>query len=315
MSQHSWSYDAPSGVYKSHTMSAELRHAAIAETKFMQFAKPEPGYGRKKGESITLTRVSNMSVPSNARISESQRIPEDSVTLSTVAITVSEWGRAVPYTSLSEDLSKFDVGNAIQRALMDQMKLSMDAACADAFQTAKVKYIPTGVASGTFDTDGTASTTASANLNVYHVEQIRDYMYKDLNIPPYMGDDYIGLVATKAKRGIMNDPAWENWHKYTDPKSKFNSEIGRIENIRFVEINNNSALSNSLGSGSVLGEAVIFGADAVVMAVAQDPELRAKQPEDYGRSKGVAWYGILEFGLVWDTANAGEARVVHVTSA
>jgi hypothetical protein len=37
-------------------------------------------------------------------------------------------------------------------------------------------------------------------------------------------------------------------------------------------------------------------------------------PEDYGRSKGVAWYGIFEFGLIWDTGNAGEAKIIHVTS-
>jgi len=50
------------------------------------------------------------------------------------------------------------------------------------------------------------------------------------------------------------------------------------------------------------------------MAVAEDPELRARIPTDYGRSRGVAWYGILQFGLVWTTANPGEARVVHLTS-
>lgn len=315
MANHTWSYDAPSGVYKSHAMSEELRHAAIAETKFMQFVRAEPGYGKKKGESLTISRVSNMTVPTNARLTEGVRISEDTVTLSTVAITVAEWGRAVPYTNLAEELSKFDPESYIQKALKDQMKLVLDNAAAAAYKTAKVKYIPTGVAAGTFDTDGTASTTATANMNVFHVEAIRDYMYKDLNIPPYEGDDYIALVATKAKRGIISSPDFETWHKYTDPESKYNSEIGRIENCRFIEINNASALSNSKGSGSVLGECVFFGADNVVMAVALDPELRADPPQDFGRRKAVAWYGILEFGLVWDTANAGEARIVHVTSA
>lgn len=313
--QQSWTYDAPTGVYKNHTLSSQLRKAAIAETKFMQFVDPEPGYGKKKGESITITRVSNLSVPSNGRINELNKIPEDELSLTTVAITVSEWGRAVPYTSLSDDLSKFDLTNAIQVALRDQMKLVMDAASAYAFKQCKVKAIPTGVSALTFDTDGTASSTATANLNFYHVEQIRDYMFSTLNIPPYEGDDYIGLVSTKGKRGITNDPQFENWNKYTSPERKYNSEIGRLESIRWIEINNTSALSGSAGSGGVLGEAVIFGADAVVMAVAEDPHLRAKVPEDYGRSRGVAWYGILEFGEVWDTANPGESKIVHVTSA
>lgn len=312
---HSWTYDAPTGVYKNHTLSTELRHAAIASCKFMQFVNVEPGYGKKKGESITMTRVSNMSVPTNARLSESSRIPEDNVSLSTVSITVAEWGRAVPYTDLAVQLSSFNLEDAIQKALKDQMTLVVDGACAAAFKTCKVKAIPSGVAALTFDTDGTASTTASANLNTYHVEEIRDYLFGTLNCPPYEGDDYVGLVTTKGKRGIMRDPNFQDWTKYTSPEKKYNSEIGKLENIRWVEINNFNALSNGVGTSSVLGEAVVFGADAVVMAVAEDPELRAGIPGDFGRQKAVAWYGIMEFGVVWDTANAGEARIVHVTSA
>lgn len=313
----SWNFDAEAGVFKNHLLSEKLRSAAIVDTKMMQFVVPEPGYGKKMGESITITRISNMSEPTNGRISEQQRIPEDNIAMSTVAITVSEWGRSVPYTSLSDDLGKFNVNNIVQKELRKQMQLVMDRAAADAFTSSsvKVKAIPDGVSSLTFDTDGTASTTATVNLNVYHIEQIRDYMFSTLHVPTVEGDDYIGLVSTKAKRGLISDPAWEDWHKYTDPASKFNSEIGRLENIRFIEIGNTNALSGSLGSGGVLGEAVIFGEDAVVMAVAQDPELRAGMADDFGRKRSVAWYGILEFGVVWDSASAGEARIVHVTSA
>lgn len=316
MSTFTWAFDAPSGVYKSHDMSAALRKAAIAETKFMQFVKPEAGYGKKKGDTVTITRISNLSIPTSGKLSENIKMPEDALTITTVSITVSEWGRSVPYTSLSDDLSMFNVENMVQGALKDQMKVVMDGAAAGAFKStsAKIKATPDGVSSIQFGTTGVAPTQALANINMYHVEQIRDYMFTTLHVPPYEGDDYMCLISTKGKRGIVNDPSWEVWHKYTDPSAKYNGEIGRIENCRFVEINNLSALSGSLGSGSVLGEAVFFGADAVAMAVVLDPELRAAIPGDFGRSKAVAWYGILEFGVVWDTANAGEAKIVHVTS-
>lgn len=316
MAQFTWTYDAPTGVYKSHAMSEQLRYAAIVETKFMQFVTPEAGYGKKRGETITVTRISRLTVPTSGVLQENVNIPEDVLTITTVSITVAEWGRSVPYTSLSTDLSEYNVENIVQRALKDQMKVVLDNAGATAFKTAKIKMTMTGVASVNFDTAGTATQTALANLNFYGVEQARDYMYSTLNIPPYEGDDYVGLVSTKAKRGVMGDPNFEVWHKYTDPAAKYNSEIGRLENIRFVEINNTGALSAAPGaSQTVQGEGVIFGADAVAMAVAEDPELRARIPTDYGRSRGVAWYGILQFGMIWDTANAGEARVVHVTSA
>lgn len=316
MANFTWAFDAPSGVYKSHEMSSALRKAAIAETKFMQFVKPEPGYGKKSGDSITLTRISNLTVPSSGKLLESTKIPEDNLQITTVSISVSEWGRSVPYTSLSDDLSMFNMENVVQRALKDQMKLTLDNAAAAAFRSssAKVKASPDGLASIQFGTSGVAPATATVNLNMYHVEQIRDYMFSSLYIPPFEGDDYVCLISTKAKRGLVTDPNWETWHKYTDPSAKYNAEIGRIENIRFVEVNNSGALSGALGSGGVLGEAVFFGADAVAMAVVLDPELRAAIPGDYGRQKGVAWYGILDFGVVWDTGNPGEAKIVHVTS-
>jgi len=311
-----WQFDAPSGVYKNHKLSSQIREAAIAETKFMQFVRPEPGYGKKMGESINITRVSNVSVPTSSNLEENVRIPEDNVTLSTQAITVAENGRSIPFTSFAADLSHLDLRNVIQKQLKNQMKLLLDIDAATAFKAGQVKAIPTGISALTFDTDGTASSAATVNLNMYHLEEIRDYMYSTLHIEPAVGDDYIGLIATKAKRGIMRDPAWEDWKKYTDPSAKFNSEVGRAENIRMVEVNHASALSGSKGTGSVLGEGVFFGEDAVVMAVAEDPELRAKMADDYGRSQGVAWYGIYSFGQIWsDSASAGEARVVHLTSS
>lgn len=315
MANFTWTFDAPSGVYKNHAMSEQLRYAAIAETKFMQFVTPEPGYGKKRGESVTITRISNLAVPTSGVLNENISIPEDVLTLTTVSITVVEWGRSVPYTSLSTDLSEYNMENIVQRKLKDQMKIVLDNAAAAAFKTGLIKAEMTGVASINIDTAGTPTQVAAANLNLFGIESIRDYMYSTLLVPPFEGDDYICLVSTKAKRGVMNDPAWEPWHRYTDPEAKYNSEIGRMENIRFVEINNTGALSASPGTQSVQGEAVFFGADAVAMAIAEDPELRARIPTDYGRSRGVAWYGILQFGLVWTTANAGEARVVHLTSA
>lgn len=316
MSQFSWSFDQPSGVFKNHKLSNKIREASIVQTLFAQFVDAEPGYGKGSGESVNVTRISNISVPTSSVLTEGMPISEDTFSLSTQAITVAENGRAVPFTSFSMDLAYFDEQSKVQKKLMQQMKISMDQACATSAKAGQIKAIPDGISSLVFDTDGTASTAASVNLNMYHVQQIRDYMFSTLNLMPYDGQDYICLLATKAKRGLVSDPAWVDWHKYTDPSSMYNSEIGRIENIRFVEINNVNSLSGSKGTGSVLGEAVFFGEDFLTMAVAQDPELRAKIPSDYGRSKGVAWYGIYGFGQIWsDSANAGEARCVHLTSS
>lgn len=316
MAQFQWQFDAPSGVFKSHAMSQRLYMAALENSVFMDFIQPVDGYGRKKGDTVTLTRIAAISEPSSSDLTEGERIPEDSYSISTTSITVVEIGRSVPFTSFAEDLTFFDLENGIQRRLRDQMGLTLDTKAAAAFKTAQVKYIPTGLAAGTFDTDGTASTNASANWNVFHIEEVRDYLFDTLQTPPWQGEDYVAVFRTLGLRGIKRDPSWEEWHKYTDPQAKFNNEIGRIENIRHIETNHANALAKK-GSTSALGEGVVFGQDAVAMAEVLTPEIRAQTNvgHDFGRSNAAAWYGILEFGIIWDTANAGQARIVHVTSS
>lgn len=312
MPQHTWVFDAPTGVYKNHAMSQRLFEAAIEETVFMDHVGSVDGFGRKRGESVTLTRIAEIAEVDDSELSETQRIPEDVFALATTQITVKELGRAVPYTSLSDDLSEFDIDSAVQRKLRDQMKLILDSKGARSFKNTLIKYVPTGATSNVISTNGTPGAQATGNLNFFHVEEIRDFMYDTLRVP-MIGGSYVAVARTLALRGIKRDPAWEEWKKYTDPQAKFNNEVGRIEDVRFQETNHAKALGK-VGQNSVLGETIVFGEDAVVMAEAMTPELRAAMPQDFGRSKAVAWYGILEFGLPFPTANAGEARIVHVTS-
>jgi N4-gp56 family major capsid protein len=253
-----WTFDAPTGVYKQHALSSRLYVAAVEDSVFMDHVRPVDGFGRKRGENVTLTRVSNITEPTDGTISETDRIPEDDFSLSTVAITVSEYGRSVPFSDLSTELSEYDLESPIQMKLRDQMKLTLDTAAAAAFKTAQVKYAITGLTSKNIATAGTFGAASTANMNVYHTEEIRDYMYDTLHTPPIEGGDYIGIFRTLGLRGIKRDPDWVEWHKYTDPASKFNSEVGRMEEIRFIETNHANAL-DKVGTGSVLGEGVVFG--------------------------------------------------------
>jgi hypothetical protein len=58
----SWKFDAPSGTYRNHALSTDIRRQAIANTQFMPFARNEPGYGRKRGESVTIPRFGNFEI-------------------------------------------------------------------------------------------------------------------------------------------------------------------------------------------------------------------------------------------------------------
>ena len=285
----------------------------------MPYVQVEPGYGRKKGENVTITRVKNMAEPTTAKFGERDRVPVETFSMSTTSITVSYWGRGVEYTEQADLLSHFDLTDKIQRKLKQQMQLVLDTGAAAAFKTAQIKFIPTSTTGGTFDTDGTASTQATENLSVAHIKVIRDYLMDTLHCPGWMGGEkYVCLASTKALRGLKNDPEFLAWRQYNVPKADAafeRSVVGTIENIDFIEINHTNALSNAKGASSVLGEAVVFGDDAVAMAVVMDPELRAAIPGNFGLQNALAWIGMLEFGIIWDTANDGEARIIHVTSS
>jgi N4-gp56 family major capsid protein len=319
MADWTWTYDAPSGVFKNNALSDELRYQSIVASKFMDYVRTEPGFGRKRGESITITRADILSQPASAQLTETDRIPVDTFALSTTAIYVHEYGRAVTFTHFAQLLSKFDVRDPIQKVLRLQMTKALDRLAATTMKTGYLTYIPTSASAGVFDEDGTPSTTALVNIYKAHLATIRDAFRDTYIVEPYEGDDYIGLISTKGLRGIKNDPEFEKWVQYLrEGDVLHNSELGKIENIRCMEIADTTCLSNAKGSGGVLGEGLIFGDDFCAMVEAETPEVRVQTNygQDHGRVNSAAWYGTLGMGLVWpQTAAAGKVKGCYITSA
>lgn len=171
-----WDVDFPAGVMRNHLLSAKIREATIADAIFLRFVSPEPGYGRGKGDSITITTIKNLAEPSSAVIGTGERVPIDRLQQGTVTITVDRLGRGVEYDELTQLLAHYDPEDKIQKALRRQLKLVMDTASAAAFKTAKLVAIPTSLTAITWDTNGTpVSTPGLQNLTVNHVKVIRDY--------------------------------------------------------------------------------------------------------------------------------------------
>lgn len=304
-----WTFDAPSGVYKDHALSARIREAAIADTQFMRFARPESNFGKGRGQSVTITRIFPLSKAQ--RVAEMDRLPSGRPNIDTLDITVSEWGFKIPMTEFEKNLTHFDLTNQFQRLLRDQIKLTMDDMVADAFKSTPIKYVP-GTSGATITTNGAAGATANANLSIADLRNIHDYL-RGLKVPKYRNGKYVGILSTKAARGIKNDPEYKDWQAPTTSGPLMDGRLRDVEGFMLFETNHDDALDNALGSNAVLGEAVFFGEDAVALATVDEPELRAGIPEDLGRFRDVGWVGTLEAGLVWDLASY--ARCIHVTSA
>jgi N4-gp56 family major capsid protein len=307
-----WQVAEEGGYLANPRLSKQIRRVALPEYKFRQFARVEKAFGKNKGDKIIWNRVSRVLTPGRA-ISEDETVPETKIKISRGELVVTEYANSIPWTGKLEALAEWDPENLALQALKDDQVATIDAEVAKAFKKAKVKYVPTGTAdapTGEFITDDNLS-TATRNVSLFDVKKIRDYMYGTLHVPPYDGENYICLGSVSFCRAIKDD--LEEVAKYAAPDRIFSGEIGRYEKIRFIEVPEN--LSNVLGSTNFAGEALIFGEDPVIEGVAIPEEVRAKLATDFGRDKGIAWYAILGWEIVWETANPGEARIVHITSA
>lgn len=305
----SWTYDAPSNTYKNFALSTKIRRQAIADTQFMKFLTPEPGYGRKKGESVTITRI--LQLPLATKVGETDRLPAGRPPIETKQVKVAEWGFKIPVTDLEKNLTFYDPMNQFQASLRDQMELTMDVMAATAFKLTPIKYTPLA-AGASITTNGTAGGTSDKNLSVSDLRDIHDYLHDNLKTPYYKNGKYVGILSTKAARGIKNDPEYKDWIAPTSSEPLMSGQLKDVEGFTLIETNNTSALARLAGASVTTGEAVFFGADAAGMLEVQSPEIRMGMPEDLGRFSEVGWVGVLDAFLVWETASL--ARVVHVTS-
>lgn len=306
-----WIADSPSGVYRDHALSSEIRMDAYADTVVMQFLRPEPGYGARRGQSVTITRMGKLSRA--GKVADTDRLPVVRPVVTTHSVTVSEWGNKTELTEFETDLTHFMLEDKLKDNLRDQMAITMDFMAATALKTTLIKFTPK-VASQTFETDGTAvAGAADRNLNVSDVEVIRDYLRQTLKAPPFRNGRYCGLLSTRAARGIKRDPVYQQRMDYRQDRAFVESYVFSFEDMDFYETNNEDALADLSGTSTVLGEALFFGADPGFTAVVRDPELRVSPKViDLGRIWEIGWVGTLEAGLSFPLAS--NARVVHVTS-
>ena len=320
MATQSWGISADGGYLANAKLSRTIRVAAQPMMKFRPYTRVEPGLGKGKGDTLDFNKLSNVAT-AGGTISELTRIPETKITIKRGTLTLQEYANSIPYTGKLENLSEFDVSNLWTVALRNDMAKVLDKAVADEMKNTDLRFMPTSAIGGTWA--NTSSTTATVNLSIFHVKDIVDAMKvgtfgsltNTASVPPWDGEHYVAVASVKALRGLKDDPDFEEPVKYADPERLLTGEVGRFYMTRFVETNNTNSLSNGVGTGSVLGEALFFGADPIIEAVAVPEEIRAKIPQDYGRDKGIAWYFLGGFKLVWDSTDDLEQHVVYVTSA
>lgn len=323
MPGQNWTMAADGGHFANKPLSSKLRYVNTSQYVFRQFTRPEPGFGKGRGESIDFDKVT-MAETQGGQIGEFQDIPETKFSITKDNLQVTEWGNSIPWTGKLETLSEFNPNQPVQKVIMNDQKLVLDGAVADVMKTSDLCYIATGAAAQTWDVDGTPSTTATTNFNYFHLKEMVDAAETGIfgsgntgKIIPKMPDGkYVVILSVKAKRGLFDDPEFQEAAKFSYPRKLLNGEIMEetVYGCRFVITDNSSALSNAKGSNAI-GEALLLGDDSVIEGVALKEELRYKLAVKYGRDKGLAWYAILGFKKPWDFSSDGEEHIIRFTSA
>lgn len=302
-----------------------------ATSKFRQFADIRDAWGsvKRAGQTFTWDTVPMMS-RANRALTETNTIPQGNHTVYQGTLTMSERGFSVPYTEMLESMSQFAVRQPIMKVLKYDAMCDFDCLVHQQFNKTPLRVAATASADNvTLTTNSTATLTNSVPMSKINVRSIVDTM-KERNIPMYTSDSYFAIARPNGLRGLKND--LESIHQYTETGLEMimNGEIGRYEDTRFVEqtvIPKGGAadsttfdpFTNTADAWNVAtaGDWVFFfGADTVCEAVHTEEEIRSKIPDDYGRSKGVAWYALLGHGITHnDSGNIGEVRIVKFDSA
>jgi N4-gp56 family major capsid protein len=317
------------GFYAAFNLSKELRQGVQATSKFRQFADVRDAWGKVQRTGQTFTwDAYPMASRANRALTETSTIPQGSQTVYQGTLTMSERGFSVPYTEFLESMAQFSVRQPIMKVLKYDAMCDLDCLVHQQFNKTALKAAATATADNiTLTTNSTATLTVSKNYSWVNHKSLVDTM-KGRNIPFYTERDYMGIARPAGLRGIKND--LETIHQYTETGLELlmNGEIGRAENTRFVEQTvvpaGGAADSTTFDPFSDVADAwntagdwvFVFGADTVCEAVHTPEEIRAKIPDDFGRSKGIAWYALLGYGITHnDSGNVAQQRIVKFDSA
>lgn len=74
--------------------------------------------------------------------------------------------------------------------------------------------------------------------------------------------NFVGIIHPDVAYDLMNDPKWVNVKTYSDPEGIYNGEIGKIENVRFVESTEAKVFTGEGSGGRNVYSTLILGENA-----------------------------------------------------
>jgi N4-gp56 family major capsid protein len=295
--------DALRAVY-----SREILFQAQPVLRFDQFAVVKTELNTEPGKEIKVMSYTNL--PPGGELTEGVHIRTNKLSTNLVSITVKEYGNAIAVSNMLLQTSFDDTMAAATRLLGFDYAKTLDGVLRDV------------VLSGTNVVYG-GQKSARADLtssDVFDTTCIKDAVeiLATNNAPkiPAQPGAYAGAGVRSAYvcfahphqlRSLRDDRNWLEASKYGDPSLQFRGEVGRYEDVVFIETTQMPIISSS--PLAEVYQAVIIGLDAYALAFGLPVEIRDNGVQDFGREHALAWYSIFGAGILEDS------RIVRIETA
>jgi N4-gp56 family major capsid protein len=296
-----WQTSALGGFMWAPNLSRKLRTALQPMVRYRQFADAREAFGLGKGETFNWNVYSDVQTQGGT-LAETATMPESNYTITQSSLIITEFGNSVPYTKKLDDLSEHPVTEIIHKVLKNDARKALDAATNAQWELTPIRVVGDSATTISVTENGVPSGAPTGEFLDTHSKLIADEM-AERDIPTFDGNNYFAIARPTTLRAFKDN--LETIHQYVSEGWHviMNGEKGRHEGIRYTEQTNipNEGWANSDGI-------FFFGADTVVEAFAIPEEIRGKIPTDYGRSRGIAWYANLGYGIVHTEAD--QARIL-----
>lgn len=312
------------GNFATQKLTKEVRALGQPMMRWRQFTRVEPAFSARQSDTLLFPKRLNVQADPSTGAIVPERAPIPSTGYSTLQgqVVCQKTAIKIPYTLEATTYSEIDLDQQNKEALADFLAKALNYRTFRAFEDSNVCYIPTtsgGTPAATWDTDGTPSTAADRDIELFDLKNVVDALKagnyggaSSAPVAPYDGANYQQICSVSAARAYRDDPEFEEAARFGDPARIFAGEVGRIYGVRTVE--DNHILGDNNG---FKGQAMIFGKDPVIEIIALREEVRMEQPAELGTDMAIGAVYLGGFSIVWsyNAVTEPDNRIVRITSA
>ena len=229
--------------------SKEILFQSMPVLRFEQFAVKKTELGTMPGLTVNFMRYNNLPVPSGPLV-EGVRMKTHAITANQYAITVAEQGFAVAVSELLLNASFDDIMASASRLLGRNMALYMDSQARETLTRASSvvfgyqKPDAINLGYGVYEPGTPAANVAAVIAQgatmtdpyFLHPHSVKDAVevLAAKNVPR-LGETYVCFIHPHQSRRLRDTPEWIEVTKYAAPGNFMLGEIGRLDDVVFIE--------------------------------------------------------------------------------